>query len=106
MKNINLKKFNQLCEEVSTYLDSENKLKKGEQDSSDSTTNTSDNNVETECCECGAGIDVGSVMGPGTPETSTAELATKTTPVNPVHEKSARNKYKRCKRNVCSCNSI
>ena len=42
-------------EEVSTYLDSENKLKSSEEGDETS-------NVESECCEGGAGIDVGSVM--------------------------------------------
>lgn len=86
-----LTKFEQLCEEVSTYLDSENKLKNNSE--TDSTTDTSSSEtaaVEMECCEGGAGIDVGSVMGPGTPETSLAELATKEIPTNTYHKGSVR----------------
>ncbi len=48
------KLFNTLMEEVSTHLDSENKL-------SDSESSESSSEV-TECCDMTAGIDVGSVM--------------------------------------------
>ena len=59
--------YNQIKEEVSTYLDSENKLKNSEtSDTSSETSNTETSNVtsnvETECCDVAAGMDVGSVM--------------------------------------------
>ena len=49
--------FNTLMEEVSTHLDSENKLSKPE-----SSENSESSSEVTECCDMAAGIDVGSVM--------------------------------------------
>lgn len=57
--------YNQIKEEVSTFLEKENKLQKqdsSEASSNSDTTDTSNTPVENECCEVAAGMDVGSVM--------------------------------------------
>jgi hypothetical protein len=69
-------------EEVSTFLDSENKIKTDSESGSEQTDNSAETTTN-ECCDVSAaGIDSGSVIGPGPNGSSLADLATKSVPVN------------------------
>lgn len=58
--------FKLYMEEVSTFLDSENKIKTDSESGSEQTGDSSETTTN-ECCDASAaGIDAGSVMGPGT----------------------------------------
>lgn len=50
--------FNMFMEEVSTFLDSENKVKKDEESDTETTSDNNSQDITAECCEGGAGIDV------------------------------------------------
>lgn len=51
--------FNMFMEEVSTFLDSENKIKNNDEESdTEATSNDNNQDITAECCEGGAGIDV------------------------------------------------
>lgn len=72
--------YKQIQEEIATFLKKDNKLKNNSDNISNSSSNLEENvNIQKECTT--AGLTTNATLGPGTPETSTANTITSKIPI-------------------------